>query len=408
MPKVRVVQILEATIGGTKKHVLQILKSLPKDRYDLSFLCSTLRDPSFEKEIEALRASGVRVAVIPMRRAISPWADVRALLALSAHMRENRCDIAHAHSSKAGALGRIAARLAGVPRIVYSPHAFAFEFQVAPAARWLYRAVERFCARFGDAIVAVSEHERRLAIGLRVLPPHRIFTIENSLDEEDLRPSRSRSRVRKELGLDHEQILVGTVGRLTKQKGLPFLLEAAARLLGEFPDMRFAVAGDGEDLLALERKLIDLRVGRKVWLLGHREDARDLCAAMDIFVLPSLWEGRPYALLEAMAAERAVVASRIGGMDEVIEDGVNGILVPPADAAALADAIAKLAKSAALRRRLGRAARKTVLARYRLPDAIAKLDALYTRLLSETTVTQWGTDLSDANGLQSEERERNP
>ncbi|MEW6359378.1 MAG: glycosyltransferase family 4 protein [Planctomycetota bacterium] len=384
MRKLRALQILEAAIGGTKKHVLQLLRHLPRDRYDLSFVCSTLRDPSFQKDVEALRAEGIKVAVIPMTRAIHPLADLRALAELIRHIRRHRYDIVHTHSSKAGILGRIAARLARVPVVIHTPHAFAFEMAAGRAANAFYRMAERIGARLSDAIVAVSEHERRLAIGLNVLPPDRIVTIENALDDDDLTPSHNREKMRKELGLEGKQILVGTVGRLTRQKGLPVLLDAAGILLHDFPDMRFLIAGSGEDEGALRRKMAALGIADQVLLLGHRDDTHDLYAAMDIFVLPSLWEGRPYALLEAMAAGRPVVASDVCGLGDVIEDGANGLLVPVGEAARLAEAVARLGRDSELRRRLGRAARQTVETRYRLADAIAKLDAVYGRVLPPT------------------------
>lgn len=384
MPKVRLLQILEATIGGTRKHVLQILKYLPRDSYELSLVCSTLRDPSFVEDIEALRADGVNVTVIQMTREINPLADFRALFELARHMREHSVDVVHTHSSKAGVLGRIAARLADVPRVVHSPHAFAFEFRTNRPARMLYRLAEKFCARLSDAIVAVSEHERQQAIGLNVLSPDKVLTIENGLDEDDFKRSRRGPQVRKELGIGKGRVVVGTVGRLAKQKGLTCLVDAAAKLLRDFPDLCFLVAGAGEQLLALERKLIDLRIGKKVLLLGHRDDTRDLYAAMDIFVLPSLWEGRPYALLEAMAAGKPVVASDVCGLDEVIENGKNGVLVRPGDVPDLADGIARLVKSPPLRRKLGQAARKTVEARYHAEESVARLHALYTELAVES------------------------
>ncbi|NOZ23900.1 MAG: glycosyltransferase family 4 protein [Planctomycetes bacterium] len=379
MRKLRVLQVLEATIGGTKKHVLQILSHLPRDRYVLSFVCSTLRDPVFQKDIEALRAAGVNVTVIQMPRSIRPLADLRALWNLLGHMRRCRYDIVHTHSSKAGILGRLAARLARVPVVIHTPHAFAFEMTTGRFTKTAYRLVEKTCAHFTDAVVAVSEHERRLAAGLGVLPPHRIFTIENVLDAEDLKRPRTRAKTRKELGLRSKQILVGAVGRLTRQKGLPVLLDAAAKLSREFPDMHFLIAGSGDEEYSLRRKLAQLGIADKVLMPGHREDTRDLYAAMDLFVLPSLWEGRPYALLEAMAAGKPVVASDVCGLDDVIEDGVNGMLVPPGDATSLAQAVSCLAQDATLRRRLGRAARSTVQIRYRIEDAVTKLDALYAR-----------------------------
>jgi len=378
--KLRVLHVLEATIGGTKKHILQLLRNMPKERYDQSLLCSTLRTPSFQPEVERLRAEGFKVYVIRMQRDISPISDVMAFARLWKHLLGRKYDIVHAHSSKAGILARLAAALAGVETVIYSPHGYAF-ISEPPGLRLLfYKLAEKAAARVTDMTVAVSRSELEAALEANVCRPDRIRVIENGLSEEEMKLPRTRSAKRTELGVCRGELLVGSVGRLSTQKNMKAFIEAASTIALTRRNVKFVIAGLGPELLALERQVIDLRVAQQVMLLGEVDDVSSLYAAMDVFVLPSLWEGLPYALLEAMAVGKPVVATDVPGTRDVVQNERNGLLVPPGNPAALAAAIERLLNDEALRRRLGRAAMSSVRDRFRLDRMIAEMDALYQQI----------------------------
>jgi len=384
--KLRVLHILEATVGGTKKHVLQLLRGLPRDKYEIALIASTLRTPSFEPDAETLRSEGIPVYIVQMHREIRPLADLLAVLKIWAHLLSHRYEIVHTHSSKAGAVGRIAALLAGGSIIVHTPHAFPFLQRSRAPLLKLYEWFERFAATFTDMLIAVSRYEKEQALTRRICRRNRVCVIENGLSEEEMKLPRTRRRMRSELGLRPSDILVGSAGRLSEQKAYHLLVEAAARLAGEFPRLRFAVAGMGTELLRLERLIIEHRLGRFFNLLGECKRMRSFYAAMDIFVLPSLWEGLPYALIEAMAAGKPVAVSNVCGMDDIIQHGKNGLLFEPNDAAALAEAIRTLVKDALLRRSLGRQARLTAQRRFKLSEMLRKIDSIYQHLAAKRAI----------------------
>jgi glycosyltransferase involved in cell wall biosynthesis len=388
---VKILHIIEPVAGGTRTHLLQILDGLPESEFQQSLLCSIERDRSFMAHVERLRARGVRVEIVPMRREPSLLSDARAFFRIYRHLSRRRYDIVHTHCSKAGALGRLAAFLAGVPRIVHTPHVFPFTQDVARHWKVLYRLIEKLLGAFTDRIIAVSTFQRALALKFGIGKRGSVVVIHNGVAEapRSAVSTDGWQRVREELGVKANDILVGTAGRLMSQKGHKYLVEAAAMLLDRHPHLRFYIAGSGEledSLRAMCNQLSWCR--ERVLLLGEREDVPDVLAATDIFVLPSLWEGMPYALLEAMAAAKPIICSNVCGLDEVIKDGMNGLLVPPADSPALAHAISLLVGNRALRLRLGPAARSTVQERFRAEEKILVLAKLYRDIHRSPLVTQ--------------------
>jgi len=382
---IKILHIIEPLVGGTKTHILQILDGLPKEEFQQSLLCSVERDPSFMHEVRRLRAKGVRVEIVPMKRNPSLVPDFRAFFRIYRFLSHHRYDIIHTHSSKAGIVGRLAAFLARARHIVHTPHVFPFS-QPAPQYRQaVYRLGETLLGSLTDRIIAVSSFQRALATDYGIGSRDSVALIHNGVPLEVFRRAAEsearqagRARVREELGARPNDLLVGTAGRLTLQKGQKYLLEAAAILLDRHPNLRFYIVGSGELEEELRRMIHHLSWCRqRISFLAERGDFLDLLAATDIFVLPSLWEGLPYALLEAMAAERPVICTNVCGLDEVVKDGENGLLIPPADSRALAAAISRLVTDRPLRRRLASAARKTILQGFRLEDKLALLAQVY-------------------------------
>jgi len=368
-PRLRVLEVLEATIGGTKRHVLDILAGLSRSEVvEVEVACPLVReehhgDTSF---VDDARALGVRVHLVPMVREINPRRDITALLALARIIRLGRFDVVHTHSSKAGALGRAAARLSGAlgnrPRTIYTPNGFAFLSPGSPRRARAYTTLERFFGhRATDCLIAVSEDERQEAIRRNIAPAERIRVIHNGVDPVTLPTEARADEKRRELGWGErgETIVVGAVGRLTLQKDPATWIAAAALVLSQRPDLRFVWIGGGEleaeiRTLARERGITD----EQFQLFGYRTDARELIRAFDIFALSSLYEGLPYVLVEALAMERPVVATSCSGNRDLIQDGVTGHLVPPENPAGLAERILHLVDHPEDRARLARGGRQ--------------------------------------------------
>ncbi len=376
MARIKVLQIVEASLGGVLRHVVQIAERLDMTRFDLTVAVSPKRMANAERGIARLRSLGVRVETVPMERRIAPAADLAALWHLVRLMRRGRYDVVHAHSSKAGFLGRLAARVAGVRRVFYSPHAFAF--QQGGVAGWFYKQLERLAARFGGVILAVSESEGSLAVRGRIAGSERVRVIRNAVEPAGAIEPAERSAVRTALGLPQDVCVVGTVGRLAYQKGCEWLIRAAALVERDRGrGVRFLVVGSGQIESRLKSMAAQLGVADIVLFAGERDDARSLYAAMDVYVQPSLWEGLPYALLDAMARSLPVIATEVPGNADVVRTRATGLLVPARDASVIASAIIELLDDANLGRALGEAARELILREHNLDDFIGSIEAIY-------------------------------
>lgn len=379
-----VVQIMEATTGGTRRHMVDLVNHLDRTQFEVSVICSNLRDDEFNRDINHFRANGITVHLVPMAREISLSRDWRAFRALSALFREHRYDIIHAQSTKAGVLARWAAHLSGSrAKLVYTPHVFAFLMRVTPFQRWAYVATERLTARFTDHLIAVSETDVQAALDHGLFKPDAITCIPNGICPDRFQNLRSRAEARNVLKLAPEAFVVGTVGRLTQQKGQRYLLEAVPRILEAAPNAQFVFIGAGEDLPDLERLVQTLGLSSAVRFAGGREDVESLYPAMDIFVLPSLWEGCPYTLQEAMYSRLPVVATDIMGTREVIPSGQTGILVPPADPAALGKAILHLVRDPGLRASMSAAGRRRVEEHYTVQEMVDRTEDVYRAVLGD-------------------------
>ncbi len=327
-----------------------------------------------ERELAArLRRAGVEVVVVDQTRLDA----FRILWHLTALVRERRPDVLHAHRYKETILGTIAAAATGVPAVVSTVHGFVEAEGYRGLARhkmrlngWLER---RMMGLRHDVVVAVSDDmARRLAARLEVPTA----TIPNAI----AMPAEPAAPARLE-GVGPEHVVIGTVARFVPVKGLDTLLEAARQLVRHAPGTRLLLVGDGPLLPALRARAEALGIAGAVLLPGHRPDVRPYLAAMDLFVLPSLAEGLPMALLEAMAAGLPVVATRVGGIPEVVRDGVEGRLVPPGDPAALAGACLAFVGDPVARATAGASARRRVAEAYTIEATGPRYVDLYQRLL---------------------------
>ena len=320
----------------------------------------------------------VRFAEIPtLRRDVAPLGDARALLVLYRLLRRGGFDIVHTHTSKAGFLGRLAARLARVPRILHTPHGHVFYGYFGPAATRAFIALERWAAGFTERILTLTDAEAAQHLALGVGRPGQFLTIPSGVDLARVRTAAATGPpVRAGLGVDAGAPLVGAASRLAPVKGLTHLVGAMPEILRRCPRAHLAIVGDGEERPALEAQAAALGVGHRVHFLGFREDIEAVIAALDVFALPSLNEGMGRVLIAAMALGVPVVATRVGGVPDVVEDGRQGLLVPPADPAALAEAIAAIlgdGMRAAAMGAMGRARAE----RFSLEVMLRRLAALY-------------------------------
>jgi len=327
------------------------------------------------------------------RRDINPL-DLLVFFELFYLFKRGGFDVVHTHTSKGGFLGRIAARLAGVPLVIHTVHGFAFHEFTNPLARLFYIRLEKIAARFCDLIICVNHEDRLTAIEEGIVDPEKIVTIVNGIDLSQFDIEIDVESQKEILGLPKEAILVGTVGRLAPQKGYKYLIEASPEILRFHPNVWFLYVGDGPLRFELERLAGDLGVGDHCLGLGFRKDIPQLLACFDILVLPSLREGLSITLLEAMAAGKAIVASNIKGNREVLIDGVNGLLCQAGNSEALVKSISTLINNPGKAYVLGKKARETVEKNFDERLMLDRTIEFYFRLMDHT-VSHHGNLTSD-------------
>lgn len=382
--QIRVLEVIEATTAGTKKHVLSLVKALDRTQFSAAVACPRVRshaygDTAFVEELESLGKAPV--SLVEMRRNIQPLSDAKALVALYRVIQEGRYHIVHAHSSKAGVLGRLAAIRAGTPVILYTPHGFAFRGVRSKLIRWTYIQIERLCGLWTDRIICVSPTEREEALTNRIAPVDKLVVIENGLDLNEFVLPLDPVAKKRQLGLDSCGPIVGTMGRLSWDKGLDCFLEAAVRVSTAYPNVQFLIVGDGEARKNLELLARKLSISPQTIFTGFRPDSLEILTLMDVFVLPSPHEAMPYTVLEAMAFEKPVVAIESTGAQDVVQQGETGLLVPPQDPEALAIAIVALLRDRAKSQAMGLAGREVVESQFTLAQMVRRTEELYTTLL---------------------------
>ena len=353
--------ITRMIVGGAQETVLLAAALADRARFEPVVVCGpqTGSEGSLHDEV---RRRGVELVVLPdLVRQVHPWHDARALRALTGLFAQRRIDVVHTNSSKAGILGRAAARRAGVPTVVHTVHGWPFhDHQPRPvAAAW--RFLERRMAPMTDRLVVVADADRVKGLAAGVGVAGQYCTVHSSLELSRYDATRaSRADVRQELDLPERAPVLGAVNRLSVQKDPLALLDAFALIRAALPEARLVVVGDGPLRGEMRRRISDLGLDEVVTMTGLRTDVPRLLQGMDVFVSASLWEGLPRTIIQAMATGLPVVATAADGVVDVVEDGRTGRLVPSRDPQALAAAALELLRSSDVAERVSRAAMVTV------------------------------------------------
>jgi len=370
--KIKVLYLINALhVGGAERVIARTVPRLDKNRYETIVCCLWMGGAAADE----MEKAGVRVINLDAKNKL----DLRILFRLYRLLKEHKIDIIHSFLFHANMLGRIVGRLAGVPVILSSERTMEMEDKHQ-------LLLNRLTACLADKIITVSEAVREFAITNIGIEPNKLITIYNGVDLSEFSRNPNREWIeeaRRELGIDPCHVVVGTVGHLEPEKGCEYLLQAAAQVSAQDGKVTFLLVGDGSQRTKLENLAQDLGISSNVIFMGYRNDIPRILSVMDIFVLPSLYEGLPNALLEAMAASRPVVATQVGGIPEVVADGETGILVPPRDPGALAGAICVLLEDRERAREMGIAGRKQVERLFGIETMVAKTEVLYEELIGE-------------------------
>lgn len=380
MDKIRVLQISESTgKGGSRNYLCSLAHSLDKNRFEVDVICSLLRDRDFYQDIKKMQDAGIKVIILPIKRNISLLSDLAAFFKLCSYIKKGRYDVVHTHSSKAGFLGRLAARLMGTRTVIHTPHYFCFITEDMPKVKKLfYFYLEKFAALFCDRIITVSESQRQDILKKGLVNAEKVITVENGVDIRKFSGNGFDAlKNRQKLGLGGKSVVLGTVGILIERKGQRYLIEAFAEIIKEGFDMTLLIAGDGELRRELENLCGRLGLDSRVRLLGFRQDIPELLSLMDIFVFPSLWEGMPLAVLEAMASGLPVVCTEAHGAVDLIQNGKCGILVQKRDAKGIIEAIRYLVLNPDKAKGMGREARRLIHSNYTLEKQVSRIEEIY-------------------------------
>ena len=382
MPEARPIKVLRIidrlNIGGPAIHATLLAK-----RWDTVLVTGTEGEAEGSM-LDWAQREGVRLERIPsLGRELHPFKDLATFWRLSRLIRRERPDVVHTHKSKAGAVGRLAAWLCRVPVLVHTFHGHVLHGYFSPAKSRFFIFIERAMALLSHRLIAVSPKVRDDLLRYRIDRPEKIDVVYLGLDlARFARARRGSGGLRAELGFPPECRLVGIVARLVPIKDIPAFLKTAERVLSKAPETRFVVVGGGE--LQGELEVLSRRLGlaERVRFMGFQDRLERVYADLDVLTLTSRNEGSPVSLIEGLAAGCAVAAMDVGGVRDVVRDGITGCLTPMGDQAALAQAILRLLDDPAERERLGQAGSRDVLARFSIDRLVRDLDGLYRALLS--------------------------
>jgi len=383
--------ITRLDMGGSAQNTLLTCRELA-DAYQMVLVHGLARESGMTgTELDRLENGkqdasrrGVRfIPVASLVRPINPVRDVLALCALVWHIWREKPAIVHTHTSKAGILGRLAARMAGVPHTVHTPHGHVFYGHFGRVTAHLFLMLEKYFTTFTEKMVALTAGERQDYLDLGVGQAKDILTIHSGVDLEEAAVSGlDIADKKKSLGLDPAGKHIGFAGWLLPIKGPEHLLNAMSAVLQGHPNATLVLAGKGDLEPMLRQQADRLGLNGHVRFLGWRDDLREIMPLFDVFVLPSLNEGMGRVLVEAMAAGRPIVASRVGGIPDLVRHGETGLLVTPRDEVSLAESISLLLSNTAKAERMG-AMGRLKCREFSLPAMIAKLDDLYRGLLAD-------------------------
>ena len=354
--------------GGPEKQIVEHAKRLDPDKYRI--IVAAFADPHKPNELlDQAKSAGLETLSIPTSRAL----DLRALGALKRALVDRHVALLCTHGYKPSVLGRLASKAKGVPMLAFSRGFLRGSFKVA-----LYEWLERRAFEKAQGVVAVSHGEAKRLQSLGVKNEH-IWVVHNAVSANGLRQEnrKQQNSVFDRFGIRSGSKLVVSAGRLSPEKGHQYLLEAVAGLNGMAGDISFVFCGHGPCKGDLERKAGELGIADRCRFVGFRKDLDEIFAAMDLLVLPSLTEGLPNVVLEAFAVAKPVVASAVGGVPELVEDGVDGLLVPPKRPDLLAGAIEKCLSAPEKMRAMGAAGYEKVKSRFTFESQARKLEKIY-------------------------------
>ena len=395
--KIDIIHIItRLDMGGSAQNTLLTALSHDPQRYNVSLIKGSTHESAMtEAESQLVNSQlakaeklGVDIIDLPsLVRRISPWNDLKALVSTFVILQRCKPQIVHTHTSKTGIIGRLAAWLTRTPIIIHTPHGHVFYGHFSKPLSWLFLQLERLLGRITHHQIALTPEEGKDYLNLSVAKPDNISVIHSGVEMNRFKQSvTGNNPKRNELGIPLDSLVVGFVGWLTAIKGVSFLVRAMSGVIQKHQNCLLVLVGKGdekgEEEIKLKEQVENLGLADNARFLGWRQDVDEITRCFDVFVLPSLNEGMGRVLVEAMAAGLPIVATRVGGIPDLVIDGKNGMLVPPKDTVALERAISELLSDKARRKQMGETG-KRMCRPYSVEAMVEKINDLYSRLLEE-------------------------
>lgn len=321
----KVAQVITLSeMGGAQKHVLLLSKALKEKGYDIEVIASG--GGELEDKIKAL---GINFINNPyMVREINAIEDFKNIIFLRDLFKEKGYDIVHCHSSKAGLIARIAARLASVDKIIYTAHGFVFNEPMKKIKKFIYTLIEYIGGKFGKTVIAVSKKDYQCALDYKLCKKSNLYYIPNAIEEVEINSLKPSETMKKELGINTPSFVIGTVSNFYETKGHIYLVNALKRLYEQGYNFKTIFAGEGPTLENIKE---ECKGYNNFVFLGYRKDNLDIMNSFDLFVLPSVKEGMPYVILEAMSLGKPILCTKVGALTDMITQKENGLIVNPGD-----------------------------------------------------------------------------
>ena len=382
--------------GGSAQNTYLSLLGLRKKNYQLSLVSGLSLESEMkyeeikakEKDIQILESEGIEfIQCSSLLRRINIIKDLKAFFDIWRIIKKYNPLIVHTHSSKAGLMGRLAAKLAGTPIIVHTPHGHVFFGYFGPFKTKLFIIFEKLASRITDKIVALTNREKEDHILFKIAEEDKFSVIYSGIELNALKESSSgeKQNLKKELGIPENSLIVGTAGRLVPVKGPEFLVKASKYIISKYPDTYFMFTGDGSLEHDLKRKALEMGISDNIIFLGWRDDLAKIISIYDIFVLPSLNEGMGRVLVEAMALGKSIVASNVGGIPDLVIHEKNGFLVPPKNPKELAKYIQILLEDEKKREKMELGGKEMSL-NFSAENMVEKIEKLYNELLIKKNI----------------------
>ena len=372
-------------ISGSGINTFLSMKGMDRNVFNVELACA----PG-GRLIDLVRKNRMKVRTFKnLVQPIHPLKDLLVIADITYFLKKHKYHIVHTHNSKAGFIGRLAARIAGVPVVIHTVHGFAFHDQEPRWKQLLFKNLERLASHMCDRMIFISQPLVDWALKEKIVKRDKIVRIYSGIDLDQFRPvtEDDKDKIRKKWNIGHDDAVIGIVSKLWEGKGHEVLIRAFKEIKKEVKEARLVIVGEGP----LDGMLHDL--GDKLGLTdsilftGFQSDVSEIIASFDIAVLPSFFEGMGRVLLEAMAMEKPVVASRVGGIPDLVKDRVNGLLTPPGDVEGLTDAIKKLLNDKRLAINMGKEGRKRVTDKFSSDVMVRSINNIYIECLQRKGIT---------------------